>query len=155
MLKARFAVASFAFAIILFPAVASLAQTAPLPSQILSAKKVFISNTGVGFPPSGLSGTPDRMYNEFYADMKSSAQYVLVGAPSDADLVLDVNLDPVVFQLKLDIRDPKTGIVLWAQFEPIRSNVSQKNRDKNFDNAISKLVSDLQVLTAQPAAAAM
>jgi hypothetical protein len=152
MLKIRFAIDSLVFAVILFPAVASLAQTAPLPSQIPGAKKVFISNTGVGFPPSGLSGTPDRMYNEFYAGIQSSRQYVLVGAPSDADLVLNVNIDPVGWLLKLDIMDPKTGIVLWAQYEPIQQAFSQKNRDKSFDDTISKLVGDLQALTAQAVA---
>jgi hypothetical protein len=152
MLKVRFAVPSLGFAMILFPAL--LAQTPPLPAQILSAKKAFISNTGVGFKLSGLSGTPDRMYNEFYADMKTSGQYELVGALSDADLVLDVSVDSVVWQLKLDMVDPRTGIVLWAQYEPIQAAASQKNRDKNFDKALSKLVSDLKALTAQPAAAA-
>jgi hypothetical protein len=156
MLKARFAAASLGFAIIFFSAVVLLAQTDPLPSQIPSAKRLFIANTGVGFDSSAWSGGPDRIYNEFYAGIKSSGQYELVSAPSNADLVLDVNVvrDSVVWQLKLDMMDPKTGIVLWAQYEPIQVAVSQKNRDKNFDETISKLVSDFKALTAQPAAVA-
>ncbi|MGA2849712.1 MAG: hypothetical protein ABSE46_12010 [Terracidiphilus sp.] len=156
MLKARFVIASLALAMIFFPAASLIAQSAPLPSQIPGAKKVFISNTGVGFDSSAWSGGPDRIYNEFYADVKSSGQYQLVGAPSDADLALDVNVvrDPVVWQFKLDLIDPKTRIVLWTLYEPIQVTVTQKTRDKNFDNTISKLVSDLNALTAQTAAAA-
>jgi hypothetical protein len=77
-----------------------------------------------------------------------------VSAPGDADLVLDVNVirDSVVWQFKLEILDPKTRIVLWTQYEPIKVTVSQKTRDKNFDDTINKLVTDLKTLTAQPAA---
>jgi hypothetical protein len=53
----------------------------------------------------------------------------------------------VVWQFKLDILDPKTGIVLWTVYEPTKITVSQKARDKNFDDAINKLASDLSLLT--------
>ncbi len=147
------------FAMLLVTVPALLAQTvaasaAPLPSQIVTAKKIFISNTGGGFDSSAWSGGPDRIYNEFYAAMKSWGRYEFVSAPGDADLVLDVNVirDSVVWQFKLEILDPKTRIVLWTQYEPIKVTVSQKTRDKNFDDTINKLVTDLKTLTAQPAA---
>jgi len=156
MLKVRLAIASLGFAMILSPVAALFAQSAPLPSQIVAARKVFISNTGSGFDSNSWSGGPDRIYNEFYAAMKSWGRYELVSAPSDADLVLDVNVirDSVVWQFKLEILDPKTRIVLWTQYEPIKITVSQKTRDKNFDDTINKLVEDLKALTAQPAAPA-
>jgi hypothetical protein len=47
---------------------------APIPSQILAAKKIFIANRGgdeVLFDSPQYSGGPDRLYNEFYAAMKS------------------------------------------------------------------------------------
>ena len=147
------------FAMLLVTVPALLAQTvaasaAPLPSQIVTAKKIFISNTGGGFDSSAWSGGPDRIYNEFYAAMKSWGRYEFVSAPGDTDLVLDVNVirDSVVWQFKLEILDPKTRIVLWTQYEPIKVTVSQKTRDKNFDDTINKLVTDLKTLTAQPAA---
>ncbi len=135
------------------PALIAQTPAAPLPSQIVTAKKVFISNTGRGFDSSAWTGGHDRMYNQFYADMNSWGRYELVSAPGDADLVLDVNVirDSVVWQFELEILDPKTGIVLWTHDEPIKIAVSQKNRDQNFDDAIYKLVSDLKTLTAQPA----
>ena len=156
MLKVRLALASLGLAVILFPAVSLLAQTAPVPSQILSAKKVFISNTGGGFDPVEWSGGPDRIYNEFYASMKSGGEYELVGAPGDADLVLDVNVivSPGSYKFKLEILDPRSRIVLWTVYEPIKMNGLLKTRDKSFDDVIDKLVGDLKALTAQPMATA-
>jgi hypothetical protein len=159
MLKARVAISFLGLAMLLpltpaLPAQTSIAQAAPVPSQVFAAKKVFISNTGAGFESGVWSGGPDRIYNEFYAAMKSWGRYEFVSAPGDADLVLDVNVirDSVVWQFKLEILDPKTRIVLWTQYEPIKVTVSQKTRDKNFDDTINKLVTDLKTLTAQPAA---
>jgi hypothetical protein len=159
MIKVSLTMVCLGFAMLLVTVPALLAQTvaasaAPLPSQIVTAKKIFISNTGGGFDSSAWSGGPDRIYNEIYAAMKSWGRYELVSAPGDADLVLDVNVirDSVVWQFKLEILDPKTRIVLWTQYEPIKVTVSQKTRDKNFDDTINKLVTDLKTLTAQPAA---
>jgi len=50
-----------------------VAAPAPIPEQILSAKKVFVSNAGEVRNPSGdltFSGGPDRAYNQFYGSMK-------------------------------------------------------------------------------------
>ena len=134
----------------------TVAPAAPLPAQILTAKKVFISNTGEGFDSRVWSGGPDRIYNEFYAAMKSWGRYELVSAPGDADLVIDVNAiaNPVAWQFKLEILDPKTRIVLWTQYEPIKITGLQKKRDKDLDDATNNLVADLKALTAQPEAAA-
>ena len=47
---------------------------APIPTQILTAKKVFIANGGgdkSGYDAAMYSGGPDRAYNEFYAAMKA------------------------------------------------------------------------------------
>ena len=156
MMKQKVAIASLVFAMMLAAAPGLAAQSteaaaAPLPSQILSAKKIFISNTGSGFDSSVWGGGPDRIYNEFYAAMKSGGRYQLVAAPSDADLVLNVNVIPssVVWQFRLDILDPKTGIVLWAIYEPIKITLSKTTRDKGFDDAINKLASDLTALAAR------
>lgn len=155
MLKVRLALATLGFATMLPTVPALIAQTpaAPLPSQIVTAKKVFIANTGRGFDSSAWTGGHDRMYNQFYADMNSWGRYELVSAPGDADLVLDVNVvhDSLSLELELEILDPKTGIVLWTHYEGVKIAVSQKNRDQNFDDTIYKLTADLKTLTAQPA----
>jgi hypothetical protein len=154
MLKVRLVVAFLGLTIISSAVLQAQAPVASLPSQILTAKKVFISNTGGGFDSNVWSGGPDRIYNEFYAAVKSAGLFEIVSAPGDADLVLDVNViaNPVVWQFKMDILDPKTRIVLWTKYEPLKITVSKKVREKNFDETIDKLVSDLKALTAKPAA---
>jgi hypothetical protein len=157
MLKARISIAFLGLAMLLPVTPALLAQTqlapaAPLPSQITGAKKVFISNTGVGLNSYVWSGGQDRLYNELYAAMKSWGRYELVTAPGDADLVLDASVvaNPAVWQFKLEILDPKTRIVLWTMYEPVKITGLQKTRDANFDATIDKLVGDLKALSSQP-----
>jgi hypothetical protein len=146
------------------------AQTpvAPLPSQILTAKKVLISNAGGGLDPKLWSGGPAQPYNELYAAIKSSGQYQIVAAPSDADLVLQISYaDPLTDvggskesgpvssnapQLKLALLDPKTSIVLWTFNEKTSTGHLQKGRDQALTDSIAKLVGDLKALSAQPAA---
>lgn len=145
---------------------------APVPEQIVTAKKVFISNAGgesILFP-SDFSGTPDRAYNQFYAAMKSWGRYELVPAPAQADLVLEIRLiapigwvsvtngsgsswtDP---QFRLVILDPKTHVGLWTFIEHIQRayaiyRAGVRNRDKNFDQAMANMVADVKKLTAEP-----
>jgi hypothetical protein len=68
--------------------------SAPVPSSLLNAKKVFISNAGAdsGLFPHPFSGDPDRAYNEFYANVSSWGRYELVATPGEADLVLELQL---------------------------------------------------------------
>jgi hypothetical protein len=150
----RFATALLCFAIIV-PAVPVLraqatdASAAPLPSQITTAKKVFISNAGVGTA---------KTYNEFYAAIKSWGQYELVAAPADADLALEISLSPETgcesSRVKLVLLDTKTRIALWTFTESLQDAARQKTGDKNKRAAMNKLVEDLKSLTAQSASAA-
>jgi len=139
---------------------------APLPSQILTAKKVFISNAGGIFDTNMVSGEPRRDYNQFYAAIKSWGRYELVGSPAEADLILQISLTSIPRQMgsemvpfptfKLGLLDPKTNVTLWALDvflvdRPGFSMILKKNRDKAFDEAVAKLVDDLKALTAEPA----
>ncbi len=145
----------------------------PIPPQILTAKKVFIANAG-GDERSReepyFSGGPDRSYNQFYAAMKSAGRYELVGSPADADLLFEIqfslpaigrdvaradtwgtaNVDP---QFRLVIRDPKTNALLWAFTEHVQWAILEGNRDRNFDLAAGRVVTDVQGLTVRSAVA--
>jgi hypothetical protein len=44
----------------------------------------------------------------------------------------------------LEIRDPKTNALLWAFTEHVHWAILQGNRDKNFDQALTRIVSDVQ-----------
>jgi|SRR5579863_2826568 len=144
-------------------------DAAPIPAQITSARKVFISNAGQD-GLGGFSGDPDRAYNQFYAAVKSWGQYDLVSAPADADLVFEIGFDvPAVGanvvkgdsigpgyapQFKLRILDPKTHITLWAFTQHVQWALLAGNRDKNFDQGMASLVTDLKKFAAPSPAAA-
>jgi hypothetical protein len=147
---------------------------APLPPQIFTSKKVFISNAG-GDSNYLYSGGPERLYNHFYAALQSWGRYQLVGNPAESDLVLAVSFsnpftgdncqrgstqsvvsgpvsDP---QFRLTIIDPVTRVTLWTLTEHVQFAVLQGNRDKNFDQALAALVNDLKNVAGQPAARAV
>jgi hypothetical protein len=172
MLKVRLAVTTLSFAMLLPLVPALFAQTAvaPLPSQILTAKKVFIANGGGGFDKEIWNGSPSRTYNEFYAAIKAWGHYEIVGTPADADLVLQISIasSPRIsggevfpwFQARLALLDPKTNVLLWASDEfipekPGLGMILKKNRDKEFSEAIGRIVTNLKALTTEPAAASV
>ncbi|MDE1175939.1 MAG: hypothetical protein PW789_04965 [Edaphobacter sp.] len=135
--------------------------SAPVPPALTSAKSVFVSNAGSdsGLFPHPFSGAPDRAYNEFYDGMKGLGRFDLVSDPSQADLVLELQLtapngpkdadkakggsDPLPM-LRLVIWDRRSHFVLWALTESVDKANLQKTHDKNFDDAISSLVKDLE-----------
>lgn len=145
---------------------------APVPTQISTAKTLFIANAGGEDNPSDsqFNGGPDRAYNQFYAEMKSWGRYELVATPADADLLLElrftqprvgsdpqaaIKLDAVYDpQFRLVIRDLKTHAVLWGFTEHAQWAILQSNRDKNFDLAMDKLVDDVKNLVSRVAPAA-
>lgn len=131
---------------------------APIPAA-LRAEKVFVSNAGAdsGLFPAPFSGDPDRSYADFYAALRARGECTLVTDPSDADLVLELRLtapygpsepnkvkgaaDPLPM-FRLVIYDRKTHYVLWALTESIEYAFLQKTHDRNFDDAIGRLVDD-------------
>lgn len=63
-----------------------------VPTQISSSRRVFIANGGEDQPYGEyiFSGGPERAYDEFFAGMKSSGLYQLVGSPAEADLLFEI-----------------------------------------------------------------
>jgi uncharacterized SAM-binding protein YcdF (DUF218 family) len=53
---------------------------APLPSPILEAKKVFLTN----------GGGSNLAYDAFYSAMKNWRKYEIVGSPDAADVVIEL-----------------------------------------------------------------
>jgi hypothetical protein len=159
MLKVRLSVAFLGLAMIssvVLQAQTEAVPSAPKPTQILTAKKVFISNAGGDFNTNSWSGTPDRTYNEFYAAIMSWGRYELVSTPGESDMVLDIRLEvtPSTYeQFRLVLLDPKTHIALWTLSENFVGSGLKNTRDKKFSESINKLVGDLKVLVAQPATA--
>jgi len=127
---------------------------APVPSQIVSARRVFVSNPNSEQDPriSKYFGGPDGLYNQFYADVKGSGRFEPVAAPTDADLIFQVTmgLHPFVAgyaALRLSVLDPKTNVLLWTISEPVDPAFLTKNARKNIAVSLERLVDDLKALT--------
>jgi hypothetical protein len=158
-----------ALVVLFFTAAFTLAQTptaphAPIPSTILSARKLFIANGGAdgGLFPSPFSGSTSRGYDEFYSALRGMSQYELVSSPSEADLVLEFRLqaplgpanankqkgaaDPLP-TVSVRIYDRQTHYVLWAFSEEVDVALLQKSHDRNLDEAITRLAQDFLSLT--------
>ena len=139
---------------------------APIPMQIATAKKVFIANAGGDerwHDSPIFNGGSDRAYNQFYAAIKASGRFELVGSPAESDLILEIQFllptaelaashgeslaaDAFDPQFRLVLRDPKTNAVLWGFTEHVQWAILLGNRDKNFDQAEDRIVTDLQAL---------
>jgi hypothetical protein len=153
------------------PAFAQPATTAsaPVPSVIASAHRVFISNAGSDsyasesyFPLGRYTGGPNRFYNQFYASMKSWGRFTLTDSPANAEVVYEVRFatpavdrtsrgpggftyDP---QLNLNLLDPQTRVVLWSLTEHIAPASTASGDNKNFDRAVARMVSRVKGLVA-------
>ncbi len=124
---------------------------APLPAQIFTARKVFVSNAG-GDTLGDYSGGPDRAYNQLYTALKGATpilgETVSGGGAGHASVSSNPVKDP---QFRLAIRDLKTHVLLWTFTEHVQSALLQGNRDKNFDQAMAALVNDIKNVAGQPA----
>jgi hypothetical protein len=137
---------------------------APVPPALIAAKKVYVANAGAdsGLFPHPFSGDPDRGYNQFYAELQGLGRFQCVTDPSEADLVLELQLiapngptdankqngasDPLPM-FRLVILQQRTHYVLWTLTESIERANLQKTHDRNFDVALTALAGDLKRLT--------
>lgn len=137
-----------------------------VPPALLSAKSIFISNAGAdsGLFPQPFSGDPSRGYMEFYSELKASGFYKIVDDPRQADLVLELQLtapygpssankqngasDPLPM-FRLVIYEAGTHYVLWALTTSIDPALIQKTHDRNFDQALERLLTDFEEVTGK------
>lgn len=141
---------------------AVVVSPAPVPPQILTGRKVFIANdrTEPLFDSISYNGGMDRPYSEFYSMLKATGRYQAEPTPSEAELVFEIHLillyrntDKRVDELELTIRDPKSNVMLWRLHQDIESAFLLSNRDKNFDQAMQLLVSQVLQLALTPTVA--
>jgi len=132
---------------------------APVPAQLLSGKRVFISSVpgALFLSPRTTEDDPYRPYNQFYASIKNWGYYELVPTPADADLIFEINLTdrPTLGNamvqssvrlayLDLTVRDPKTQVVLWWFAERVQGANRPATGEKNYNQAMTNLVNDLK-----------
>jgi len=117
---------------------------APIPPQIVAAKRVFVSNDD----SDALFGVPNLIFNSFYADLKNSGRFELMLNPADADLIFTVhfiNVSPE-YPIHLVIADPRTGVPLWGITSHVKIWTRVPTGRKNFDEAMENLVVELNQL---------
>jgi hypothetical protein len=137
---------------------------APVPSQVLTGKKVFISNVpgAVFLSPRTAEDDPYRPYNQFYASIKNWGYYELVSTPADADLIFEINLSdrPTLGNamvqgsirlayLDLTVRDPKTQTILWWFAERVQGANRPATGEKNYNQAMTNLMNDVKKAIGQ------
>ena len=140
------------------PAVA----TAPMPTALQTAKRVFLGNAGVdGMSISTFraSGDMNQPYNWLYTAVKNWGRYELVGTPADADLVFEISfaaplvgadkLPTFAPYLRLEILDAKTHFLLWTIVEPVQGAYRKTTWETNFNTGVTNLVSDLKNMTGE------
>jgi hypothetical protein len=163
---------SSAFCAMLVCAAAASAQVpayteaGPIPTALTAAKTLFVSNGGTvsQFFPDTFTGDANRAYSQFYAALKTTGKYDLVGDPFQADVVLYLRLvarpchsisyncigvpdpQPIFY---LTIYDRKTHYVLWTITQPVDSAILLKNHDRNFDAALAAVIREFERVTGK------
>lgn len=138
------------------------APAGPVPVQIASAKKVFVSNMGTDAMSTAAfkrEQAENKPYNEIYAALKAWGRYQVVDTPGDADLVFEIGFsapivgagEPTAYgpQLNLSIVDARTHFRLWTLFEPVGGALRKSTWDKNFAAGMTNLMDDLKKLSAR------
>jgi hypothetical protein len=100
------------------------APPAPVPSAVLAAKRVFVSNLGqdIGAMTACTRENvrPGTEFDEFFSALKTWGQYELTDSPSNVDAVFAFSVQTATpngftfLMLQLQILDTKTGVVLWT-----------------------------------------
>jgi hypothetical protein len=135
---------------------------APVPAQILSAKKAFVSNGGTDATARAKlsSGSMDinTTYNQFYAAMNDWKRYDLVSDPGQADVVLEISFtapetdcgrgECAQPQIMLIVYDARSHFKLWTITEPVEGALLESTWKKNFATGVESAVLELKQLTA-------
>lgn len=143
-------------------------QKAPLPSQLLTAKKVFVSK-GVGATAFTVEGGFDLAFDAFYSDIRSWGRYVVTDKPEDADLIMEVSYTAASggthvysstntytnqttvyssqllnLQLTLVVYDSHSKTELWSTSVAPGTARRKKNQEKEMITAGESLVTNLR-----------
>ncbi|HWW96252.1 MAG TPA: DUF4136 domain-containing protein [Edaphobacter sp.] len=138
---------------------------APVPSQITSARTIFIANGGGPNYFNAFTGGADRGYSQIFAALQLWNRYQIVDSPSQADLIFEIHaIAPAVDtggaggadgtfvynpQLILRILDPKTNALLWTTTANVKAAGGQNSRDKGFDESVAVLIDHVRQLTGE------
>ena len=136
------------------------APAAPLPAALTTAHKLFLGNAGDQDNADCL-----RAYNDLYAALSGFGRYDLVPDPANADLVLELHYEFSLAagvngssantprQFRVLLLDPRTHVILWTIVERTNYAALERNRNRNLDEVVGILATDLNdLLSAKPPA---
>jgi hypothetical protein len=142
----------------------------PVPPAVVNAKSIFVSNSDSDrdlFPgiyseghelPYLFTGNDGRPYSEFYSALAATGDYQLVTDPSQADLVLELQLrahqNPTnvvgpLAEFRLIVYGSQSHYVLWTITQAIEPAFLLKNRDKNFEEALPNLLNQFLAIAGK------
>ena len=137
----------------------------PLPSQIATAHKVFLTNAGAdqNFPVD-----ENTAYNDVLIALQNWGHYQFVSSPQDADLIFSLkDAAPITgvggdadstYSISsptfiLSIVDARTNAPLWTVTSPVVSYGSGKKEARWFTHSVNNLVTRVKVVAGQPVTA--
>jgi hypothetical protein len=140
-------------------------QAGPIPSELMAARTIFVSNGGadswlfkVEQFPGVYSGDTNRAFTELYAALKATGDFTLVDDPSKADLVLELSQTGASYvgsggcgsTLRLVVYDRKTNYVLWTINQYVYLAFRRRTADRNFDRSLTKTVNQFLAVAGKP-----
>ena len=140
-----------------------LSKDGPIPAELAHPGSIFVANGSSDIARFSYTFTGDssRAYAEFYNALKATGRYQLVGQPDQADLVVEVKTssrsmfgynggDNSASQpcLRVTVTDRRTDVAIWSMIQPIDFALFHKNRDKAFERAMQRLVTEFEDFTS-------
>ena len=138
---------------------AQTATSAPIPSQLTTSSKVFLSNAG-----EESNELSERAYTQIFNGLTQGQHYQLVSSPASADLIFElhyiaqsgqVNVTngntfgaSYVFRIRLVILDRATHATLWTVTEFLDQNAHKHDFDLEFADTVNLVLADVQALAS-------
>jgi hypothetical protein len=127
--------------------------SAPIPTQIATAKTAFLSNA------CALDYNSCRKaYNDIYEGLQKWGKFKLVGTTEDADLVLELHYAPAKppstqIPFRIVILDAHNQFKLWTINEPIDYSFTAAKSASTLGDAVQRVLADFKVIAAPGATA--
>ena len=138
---------------------AQTAASAPIPSQLTTASKVFLSNAG-----EETNELTERAYTQIFNGLTQGQHYQLVSSPASADLIFELHYiaqlgqinvangitshTPFVIRIRLVILDRATHATLWAVTEFLDQDAHKHDFNLELADTVNLVLADIQALAA-------
>lgn len=141
--------------------VATFAQSpsVAIPSQFASAHTMFLGCGGASVLGFRAKEGSTMLYRSAYRALTSAGHYQLTGSPENADISAVISINAGFTSVtngnsyengfvRLAVLDTKTHVLLWNVDEPMKGAFLKSSFQKNIDESVAKIVTDLNTLAA-------